>query len=366
MFVGKNLESSLDRWKELIGAVSGCHHVMDWIKDGIRIPFSNLPIDFEIENKHFSTRENDFISKELERLLKSGCIASCKEKPKCVSPISTVPKKDSFRLITDLRRMNAHCETRSCGYEDIKSVIDLAEADHIQLATDASGEGLGGIIVDSHQEAQGAWDRSTSSRSSNFREISAVLMTLTSFLPLLKGKSGYSFPPPFHDVSALISSFMKLKSDLSERPESMLRSIQAALTHFFAAAWDSNPFDADIKKFVTALIKVRTKHASGRTIVMPIKPITDLFCKWGENHELSIKHLRQKTIALLSLSMMARPSDLAPAMGFHRNQLGFSEYNSVVIPLCGIKNDSDRHGFEIKIDKILGSNIQINLPCCNG
>ena len=61
--------------------------------------------------------------------------------------------------------------------------------DHIQLATDVSGEGWGGIIVDSHQEAQGAWDRSTSSRSSNFREISAVLMTLTSFLPLLKGKS---------------------------------------------------------------------------------------------------------------------------------------------------------------------------------
>ena len=42
-------------------------------------------------------------------------------------------------------------------------------------------------------------------------------------------KQGYSFPPPFHDVSALISSFMELKSDLSERPESMLRSIQGLL-----------------------------------------------------------------------------------------------------------------------------------------
>ncbi|KAK3775324.1 hypothetical protein RRG08_030992 [Elysia crispata] len=119
MFVGKNLENSLDCWKELMGAVSGCHHVFDWIKDRIRIPFSNLPIDFEIENKHFSARENDFISKELKRLLKS---------------------------------------------------------DHVQLATDASCEGWGGIIVDSHQEAQGAWDRSTSSKSSNFREISAVLI----------------------------------------------------------------------------------------------------------------------------------------------------------------------------------------------
>ena len=175
-------------------------------------------------------------------------------------------------------------------------------------------------------------------------------------------KQGYSFPPPFHDVSALISSFMKLRSDLSERPESMLRSIQAALTHFFAAAWDSNPFDADFKNFVTALIKVRTKHASGRTKVMPIKRITDLFCKWSENHELSIKHLRQKTIALLSLSMMARPSDLAPAMGFHRNQMRFSEDNSVVITLCGIKNDSDRHGFEIKIDK--ASNPKVDPVAC--
>ena len=72
--------------------------------------------------------------------------------------------------------------------------------------------------------------------------------------------------------------------------------------------------------------------------------------------------LQKKTIALLSLSMMARPSDLAPAMGFHRNQLRFSEDNSVVITLCGIKNDSDRHGFEIKIDK--ASNPKVDPVAC--
>ena len=61
--------------------------------------------------------------------------------------------------------------------------------------------------------------------------------------------------------------------------------------------------------------------------------------------------MRQKTIALLSLSMMARPSDLAPAMGFHS-----------VKSLCGIKNDSDRHGFEIKIDK--ASNPKVDPVAC--
>ena len=59
---------------------------------------------------------------------------------------------------------------------------------------------------------------------------------------------------------------------------------------------------------------------------------------------------------------MARPSDLAPAMGFHRNQLRFSEDNSVVITLCGIKNDSDRHEFEINIDK--ASNPKVDPVAC--
>lgn len=143
---------------------------------------------------------------------------------------------------------------------------------------------------------------------------------------------------------------MKSKSDQSDRPESMLKSIQAALTHYFMATSDSNPFDNDLRNFMTALIKRYTRHAAGRTKIMPIKPISDLFSSWPDNEQLTIKQLRQKTISLLSLGMMARPSDLAPSMGFSRNQIKFNNDRSMTLTLCGIKNDSDRHGFEIKID----------------
>ena len=65
----------------------------------------------------------------------------------------------------------------------------LKTRDPVQIATDASGEAWGGLIVGSDYEAQGAWDHYLSSKSSNYREITAVLMTLISFLPIIKGKS---------------------------------------------------------------------------------------------------------------------------------------------------------------------------------
>ena len=181
---------------------------------------------------------------------------------------------------------------------------------------------------------------------SSLRQYNRYILQFKSFCI---NKAG-TFPPTLHDTSSLIASFMKSKSDQSDRPESMLKSIQAALTHYFMATSDSNPFDNDLRNFMTALKKHYTRHAAGRTMIMPIKPISDLFSSWPDNEQLTIKQLRQKTISLLSLGMMARPSDLAPSMGFSRNQIKFNNDRSMTLTLCGIKNDSDRHGFEIKID----------------
>ena len=45
--------------------------------------------------------------------------------PKFVSPINVVPKKNSFRLITDLRHVNKHCSVPSCVYEGMDEVIKI-------------------------------------------------------------------------------------------------------------------------------------------------------------------------------------------------------------------------------------------------
>ena len=59
----------------------------------------------------------------------------------------------------------------------------------VQMACDASSSGFGATIVGSHLEAHAIWDPVTATRSSNFRELKAVLFTLKSFLPHLKNKT---------------------------------------------------------------------------------------------------------------------------------------------------------------------------------
>ncbi|GFN85015.1 hypothetical protein PoB_001152100 [Plakobranchus ocellatus] len=47
---------------------------------------------------------------------------------------------------------------------------------------------------------------------------------------------------------------------------------------------------------------------------------------------------------------MCRPSDLAPRVGLFRNQVLFKPNGCLVVQFFGTKNDSDRHGFEVRID----------------
>ena len=96
---------------------------------------------------------------------------------------------------------------------------------------------------------------------------------------------------------------------------------------------------------------------------MPVKAFQDAFLKLGENSELSIATLRIKSIALLSLALMLRPSDVAPKgmrvdenlqvlkMEFKMNQLQFNDDGSLTVWLHGIKNDASRDGFQVCIPK---------------
>ena len=60
----------------------------------------------------------------------------------------------------------------------------------MQITTDASGSlGWGGTVVGTEDKAQGYWDWQTAALSSNAKELLAVLLTLKSFLHLVKNKT---------------------------------------------------------------------------------------------------------------------------------------------------------------------------------
>lgn len=86
--------------------------MINWLAEGVRLPTVDSPQPFHSKNRHFNKKEIAFIDTEIKKLLDQKCMEKCSETyvARFVSPIQTVPKKQSFRLITDLRRLNTQCK----------------------------------------------------------------------------------------------------------------------------------------------------------------------------------------------------------------------------------------------------------------
>ena len=151
-------------------------------------------------------------------------------------------------------------------------------------------------------------------------------------------------------LQRLIMEFLISKAQRSERPDSMIRTISAALKHFTMVKFDYDPFtDNDMHRFTQGLVKSETSRPRERTKIIPIQPLLDVFLSWPSNENLSLKDLRLKAIALISLTAMCRPSDLVPKSILRRSQLQLNTDGTLTIRLFGIKNDRKREGFEIRL-----------------
>ncbi|KAK3776683.1 hypothetical protein RRG08_049691 [Elysia crispata] len=142
--------------------------------------------------------------------------------------------------------------------------------------------------------------------------------------------------------------YLVKKAQSSERPESLLRTISAALKQFFLAKFGHDPIDSEILR---GLIRSNTTRFRERTKIMPVEPFVSQFSKWNDNHILSIACLRQKSITLLALTALCRPSDIAPQAIFRRSQIIQNSDSSLTLRFFGIKNDRKREGFEVRLHK---------------
>lgn len=132
--IGGNLSRHFSEWNN----ITHNQTVLKWIKQGVPLEFDSNPVPFENKNNVFKKTEVKFLDAEIELLQHNGCITKTKEKPICVSRISTVPKKNgSFRIITDLRDVNAYItKNKSFVYENISDVLDIIEPGHKLITID--------------------------------------------------------------------------------------------------------------------------------------------------------------------------------------------------------------------------------------
>ena len=108
------------------------------------------------------------------------------------------------------------------------------------------------------------------------------------------------------------------------------------------------------------LVKSSTGQAMRKTSVMLVQAFFNLFESWPENEELDTRQLRLKTICLMALTFMLRPSDIAPRAKYFEVESGltrpivfgtdsvvFSPKGGMSITFHRIKYDYDRDGFTV-------------------
>ena len=108
---------------ERIGASSV---VVDWIKNGVRMPFLSEPEPRFVPNPQFSDAQRTFLDAEISDLVDKGVISKVENRPFCVSALKVVPKKlGKYRLICDLRYVNSHCNVSHFSCENVSVLPEI-------------------------------------------------------------------------------------------------------------------------------------------------------------------------------------------------------------------------------------------------
>ena len=116
------LRNNTDAWRR----IDAPDYVLEWIINGVPIPFVSGVEPFELKNRTFNRQQTAFIDSEIDRLLSTGYVEKCVSKPTCISPLSVVPKRNNkYRLVTDLRHLNSFCATPKYRNEDIREAAKL-------------------------------------------------------------------------------------------------------------------------------------------------------------------------------------------------------------------------------------------------
>ena len=84
------------------------------------IPFKTSPENFVSRNNRSARDNGTFVSDEIDKLLKKGCISEVDERPMCVNPLTVAFNRNGkARLVLDCRDINSHLIQFRFQYEDV-------------------------------------------------------------------------------------------------------------------------------------------------------------------------------------------------------------------------------------------------------
>ena len=98
--------------------------VLSIISEGYRLPFSKFPEPCALRNNASALKHTSFVNEAISALLLKNCIKQLDSPPTCVNPLSVSSGK-KFRLVIDLRQVNACLVKPTFHYEDLRSLAKV-------------------------------------------------------------------------------------------------------------------------------------------------------------------------------------------------------------------------------------------------
>ena len=117
------MKFSLNFWVE---ALNASDFVLDMIRRGCRLPFSQYPSQCFLKNDRSALQHPEFVSEAITELLNSGCIVEHVVPPFFMNPL-TVAEGKKLRLVIDLRRVNNCLVKLRFKYEDLRSLSQVLD-----------------------------------------------------------------------------------------------------------------------------------------------------------------------------------------------------------------------------------------------
>ena len=127
-----------------------------WVLDtvqGYKLPLTMRPPETVIPPMHFSNKEEEVITRELQKLLDKGVICPATNTGGFVSNIFTVPKSNGkMRLILNLKSLNSYVEYKHFKMEDVCCIKDLLNKNEFMCKLDLKDAYLTVPVHPTHKE----------------------------------------------------------------------------------------------------------------------------------------------------------------------------------------------------------------------
>ena len=116
---------NMDAWRR-IGAPD---HILNWVKDGVKINFISEPIPGDMGNCVKNGVEEKFVDEQVEKCTEDEAV--------CILPIKCIPKKNQkLRLVVDCRYVNNYVVAPKFKQEGIEMVAEQIQAGDLLITVD--------------------------------------------------------------------------------------------------------------------------------------------------------------------------------------------------------------------------------------